>query len=509
MKRRLAAIASALLLVGSGAPLGAQTFVILQGGDTVGVERVTRGAGTFEGEMQVRQPNAVTIRYRGTTGADALIPSLTMETPGGSFTVTFRGDSAFADVGGATQRLPAAAGALPFSNTMLVLLEQVLIRSRVVGGDRVEQPLLNLSGGQVFRLVVQRVGADSVTLTFPDGVEVRARIDAEGRLLGAVVPSQGLEIRRAEGPIGLLAPPPPPDYSAPPGAPYRAEEVRVEVPAGHVLAGTLTIPGGAAGPVPAVLLVTGSGAQDRDAALPLVRGYRLFREVADTLSRRGIAVLRLDDRGFGGSSGDASAATTEDLADDARAALEFLRRRKDVDPSRLGVVGHSEGGVIAPMVAADGPPLRAIVLMAGTSRPGREVLEYQLRNMIGRAPGFSASQRDSALAGIPAMIAARASNAWMRYFLEYDPLPVLGRVKVPVLVLQGATDRQVTADQAEEIATALRAGGNSAVTVRVFPDVNHLFLPDPSGYPQDYAALPPAVSDAVLGTLADWLAREL
>jgi uncharacterized protein len=220
-------------------------------------------------------------------------------------------------------------------------------------------------------------------------------------------------------------------------------------------------------------------------------------------------VLRLDDRGYGQSGGSFAGATTQSFADDVRAALDFLRRRPEIDPARLGLVGHSEGGVIAPMVAAEGPPLRAIALLAGTARTGRRVLEYQLRRNIESDSALPAARRDSAIAAIPATIAALSVDPWMRYFLDYDPLPALGQVKVPVLVLQGATDRQVTADQAEEIAAALRAAGNERVTVRTFPEVNHLFLRDPSGQPQGYAALAPGLSREVLGTLADWLAREL
>ncbi|MBW3630539.1 MAG: hypothetical protein KY464_14745 [Gemmatimonadetes bacterium] len=144
-----------------------------------------------------------------------------------------------------------------------------------------EIPLFNLSGGQTVTGTVRRTGADSVSLTLPPGVEIRARVDPQGRLLGGTVPSQGIEIRRTEAPVGRMAPPPPPDYSAPPGAPYRAENVRIEVPAGHVLAGTLTIPTSRSGRFPAVLLVSGSGPQNRDGALPQPAGYRILRDIAD------------------------------------------------------------------------------------------------------------------------------------------------------------------------------------------------------------------------------------
>jgi uncharacterized protein len=149
------------------------------------------------------------------------------------------------------------------------------------------------------------------------------------------VPAQRLTVTRVDGAHVTPMAAEPPDYSAPAGAPYTAEDVVVHTPMGHTLAGTLTRPRTDA-PVPAVVLITGSGSQDRDEAIPMVRGYRPFRDIADTLSRRGIAVLRLDDRGFGASTGDASTATSADYADDVRAALAWLRARDDIDGAASG-----------------------------------------------------------------------------------------------------------------------------------------------------------------------------
>lgn len=309
------------------------------------------------------------------------------------------------------------------------------------------------------------------------------------------------------------APATPPDYSAPAGAPYTAEEVTVRTPAGHVLTGTLTLPARAGRPVPAVVLATGSGPQDRDGASAAIPGYRPFRQVADTLARRGIAVLRLDDRGVGGSGGVAPDVTTAHFADDLRAAVAYLRARPEIAPGRIGLVGHSEGGVSAPMVAADDPRIRAVALLAGTSRRGREVSLYQNRALLDAVPELTPAQRDSIMATIPAQLDSLAgTGAWLRYWFEYDPLPTARRVRAPVLVLQGATDRQVPEAQARELAGAMRAAGNRDVTLRVFPAINHLFLPDPEGTAnvQRYAGLPSKdVPPAVLGALADWLAAKL
>lgn len=310
----------------------------------------------------------------------------------------------------------------------------------------------------------------------------------------------------------FIAPGTRPDYSAPADAPYTAIDVTVPTPAGHVLAGTLTAPKGAPGRVPAVVLISGSGLQDRDSAIPGVEGYRFFRQIADSLGRRGIAVLRLDDRGWGASGGDVSTATTADLADDARAAVAWLRGRAEIDPARIGLVGHSEGGIIAPMVAAEDARIAAVALLAGQGWTGRRTSDYQLRRTWS-AMGLSQAGMDSmAAVNDPLRERQAALVPWIRWWMDYDPVPVLRRVRAPALVLQGETDWQVAPEQADAIAAALREGGNRDVTVREFPGLNHLFLPDPGGAvaPGAYARLPSKeVPGEVLGALAEWLAARL
>ena len=166
-------------------------------------------------------------------------------------------------------------------------------------------------------------------------------------------------------------PKPKPDYSAPADAPYTAEDVMVKTPAGFTLAGTLTLPKGASRskPVPAIVTITGSGPEDRDEDIGLP-GYQPFRQIADSLGRHGIAVLRMDDRGTGASGGTFKGATSADFAEDIRAGLAYLRTRPEIRADRLGVLGHSEGAIIAPMVAEKEPTLRAIVLLAGIAEPG-------------------------------------------------------------------------------------------------------------------------------------------
>jgi 4-carboxymuconolactone decarboxylase len=296
-----------------------------------------------------------------------------------------------------------------------------------------------------------------------------------------------------------VAPPPAaaapalPDDRAPAGAPYTAVDVTIPTPRGYTLAGTLTRPAGAPARVPVVVTISGSGQQERDERLPMLPAYAFFREVADTLGRRGVAVLRYDDRGTGASGGreTLARATSADFADDARAVVAWLRTRPDVDQGRILLAGHSEGGLIAPLLAAADTALRGVALLAGPAYSGRRILLYQNDQAIAAAPGLSPTQRDSIRARVPADLDSAAStNPWIRYFLAHDPLPVARQLRQPVLILQGDTDRQVTPDQADTLAAALTAAGNRDVTLRRFPDTNHLFLADPSGDPQRYAALP-------------------
>ncbi|MFL5620456.1 MAG: alpha/beta hydrolase family protein [Gemmatimonadaceae bacterium] len=259
------------------------------------------------------------------------------------------------------------------------------------------------------------------------------------------------------------------------------------------------------------MLITGSGPQDRDEATPALRDYRPFREIADTLSRRGIIVLRLDDRGVGGSDIGPLTATTADFADDVRAAVAWLRARSDVDARRVGLVGHSEGALVAPMVAATDSALGALVLIAAPAERGRQILAEQQRMLLGGDLRLSPAERDSARARAAHVTDSLAvAPGWLHFFAEYDPLVAARRVRAPTLVLQGMTDRQVAPEQSRTLAEAMRAGGNRGVVVRTFANMNHLMLDDPSGSPRGYATLPSMrVRRDMLGALADWLARTL
>jgi uncharacterized protein len=500
-------------------------FLIRRGVDTLAVERATIGPRHAEAVLRVRTSPQQVRQLVETDASGAAQHMITLVGRGArgdsaakQLEITVDGDSGTAQPFDAAapaplpaQRIAVPHGAVPFVNPSGLSVELMLRRARAIGGDDATVPLL-IGNGTSVRATVHRVGADSVTVNI-GGVILRARTDAEGRFLGAVVPAQGVVFERLPGDARAASwAPAAPSYAAPAGAPYTAEDVTLTTRAGIRLTGTITVPKSRRGARrPAVVLITGSGSQDRDEATPAVPEYRPFREIADTLSRRGIVVLRLDDRGSGGSDAGPPTATTADFADDIRAAVAYLRTRSEVDPARVGLVGHSEGAIIAPLVAVEDARLRAIALLEAPSERGRLILAEQQRMLLGSDSTRSPAERDSALAR-----AARTTDSlvkepgWLKWFAEYDPLPAARHVRTPVLIVQGETDKQVSARQARELADAMRAAGNQRVTLRMFPRMNHLMLDDPSGDPRGYATLSTkTLRRDMLGVLADWLARTL
>ena len=339
-----------------------------------------------------------------------------------------------------------------------------------------------------------------------------------------------------------------------PPFPYAAEDVRYPNPQADIdLAGTLTIPEGS-GPFPAVALISGSGAQNRDMEL---FGHRPFKVLADHLTRQGIAVLRSDDRGVGDSEGVFADATTGDFADDAAAAVTYLRSRPEVDSRAVGLVGLSEGGLIAPMVAVDSPEVAFIVLLAGPGLPGEEIL-YLQGELISRAMGAADDQiqqsrrlqerlfhvvteesdddvrrerleavlrealsemseeeraalgsTEEAEEGWIRSQLSSLSGPWFRYFLLHDPRPVLREVEVPVLALNGELDLQVPpAENLAAIEAALREGGNEAFVVHELPRLNHLFQTAETGAPTEYARIEETMSPKAMDLVAEWILEQ-
>jgi fermentation-respiration switch protein FrsA (DUF1100 family) len=320
--------------------------------------------------------------------------------------------------------------------------------------------------------------------------------------------------------------------------PYGEEEVTYANKAsGNTLGATLTIPPGK-GPFPAVLLIVGSGPHDRDESL---MGHKPFLVLADYLTRQGIVVLRADKRGVGVSTGDAIAATTADYATDAEAGVAYLKTRPEVNPRKIGLIGHSEGGVIAPMVAARNKDVAFIVMMAGTGVPGDQILVEQAR-LISLAGGIGKEKADQnaaneqailtlletekdaaaldrklhekmAAEGVPeGQIGASihvATGPWFRYFISYDPASALRRVKCPVLAINGSLDLQVPPVQnLPAIRKALQEAGNNHVEVDELPGLNHLFQTAKTGAPSEYGQIVETIAPVALDKMAGWILKQ-
>lgn len=350
----------------------------------------------------------------------------------------------------------------------------------------------------------------------------------------AIAPARGA----AAAPAGQTAP-----------LPYRQEEVQVT--SGSVrLSGTLTLPAGP-GPHPAVVLITGSGPQNRDEE---VLGMPVFRLLADHLTRAGIAVLRYDDRGVGGSTGNISESTSADFAVDALAQVAALKARKDIDPTRIGLLGHSEGGIVAPMAANRSGDVAFVVLVSAPGLTGEQVMLAQ-NELIGRASGapeaqirkngelqrkvFAAARANAGLDEVAAEVRALAREAlegmpeaqrraigdldaaaaraadqqvaglktpWFRYFLSYDPAPALEGLKCPALAIFAERDTQVpAAPNRAAMEAAFSKGGRRNHTIVVMPRANHLYQEAVTGSPGEYATLKKEFVPGFADTVTKWI----
>lgn len=333
--------------------------------------------------------------------------------------------------------------------------------------------------------------------------------------------------------------------------PYYSEEVKFKNAQDDiVLAGTLTMPD-KEGKFPAVILISGSGPQNRNEEL---LGHKPFLVLADHLTKNGIAVLRFDDRGTAESEGDFKTATSFDFAQDVEAALLYLRTRKEINKKKIGLIGHSEGGIIAPMLAAKSKQVDFIVLMAGTGISGDKLLLAQ-QELIGRASGLSEealtkikasnkgafdiisksdnleaikaglndylkqSLKESGVAALPngttedEFISGQIdqlTSPWMLNFLKYDPAPILEKVKCPVLALNGSKDLQVPANlNLVAIERALKNGKNKHFEIIELPNLNHLFQECETGAPSEYARIEQTISPIALTVITDWIVKRV
>lgn len=329
--------------------------------------------------------------------------------------------------------------------------------------------------------------------------------------------------------------------------PYNEEEVTFENKNANIkLAGTLTFPKGG-GNYPAVVLVTGSGRQDRDESL---FEHKPFLVIADYLTRNGIAVLRYDDRGVSKSTGNYSAATTEDFASDALSAVEYLKSRKEINSKQIGIIGHSEGGMVTPIAATNSNDVAFIVLLAGPGVSGKDIIIRQTElilkangtpddeikkdinqaeeayEIINNTPDSSAAYQklknmfDKEVAGLSEedkkkpeyseqnfnQQIATLLSPWFRFFLKFNPQPILENVSVPVLALNGGKDLQVDPEQnLPEIEKALKVGGNKNYKIVELPGLNHLFQKANTGAPSEYGQIEETFSPDALKIMGDWI----
>lgn len=323
--------------------------------------------------------------------------------------------------------------------------------------------------------------------------------------------------------------------------PYREEEVTFDNAKAQVsLAGTLTLPSGQ-GPLPAAILIAGSGPHDRDED---VAGHRPFLVLADHLTRKGIAVLRYDKRGIGKSTGNFDQATTEDFASDAAAALDYLKSRKEINVKKMGLIGHSEGGLIAPMIASRTSDVAWVVLLAAPGLKGEQIMLLQ-SELILKAAGFDderiAKARDFSLQSYalarkerdpevletkltelvdstgmsttlpPTTLKPQAklmTSAWFRFFLDYDPMPALKKTQCPVLALNGDKDLQIASkENLAQIEKALQEGGNKDFETHELAGLNHLFQHAPTGSPIEYGGIQETFAPEALTFVSDWILK--
>jgi pimeloyl-ACP methyl ester carboxylesterase len=333
-----------------------------------------------------------------------------------------------------------------------------------------------------------------------------------------------------------------------PPYPYTEEEVTFRNSVEDFdLAGTLTLPAGE-GPFPAVVLITGSGPEDRDETIFM---HKPFKVIADYLTRNGIAVLRYDDRGVGKSKGSMAEATSLTLAGDAEAAVDYLMHRPEIDSRKIGLAGHSEGGLIAPIVASRNKNIAFIVSLAGPGVTGRDIMLKQARDIMEVSgtdekqieeslninrhlfqmavdepdtrrfakaaldwygseldkQGLDPAERKDKMSAFAEGIVS-VNNPWMRYFIATDPAQFWSKVKCPVLALNGEKDLQVNYEQnLPAIKAALKKGGNRKVKIVALPGLNHLFQHAETGLPAEYIKIEETFSPEVLALMTSWIRR--
>lgn len=392
----------------------------------------------------------------------------------------------------------------PFIERSWALLGEVIRQAKKSNEKRVK--VFNPFFQSTENLDVEFLSKDSVHVT-AGNQRYYLKLNSEGFIQKGILPDYNiiatmvLDLPKAAYSIAPL-------HGAPENAPYTAEEVRIDSPEGHTLAGTLTLPKNYSQPMPAIVLITGAGKLTRNSGSGATS---TFWQLAHHLSSNGIAVLRLDDRGVGESTGNWENNTLQGEAKDIEAGLAYLKKRKDINGKKLGLLGLSEGGLIAPMIAARDSSIAGVILMAGPGEPMKSVWEYQVNYAYSHVPGITKSQVDSLTTKHLAALEDPKLPLKLRSLIEYnDAIPTAQKVTAPILILHGSSDRHVPPTGAANLAKALTEGGNNDVTLHVFPSLSHVFVYDPQGLASGWGKLPSfTIPSEVLNTLSRWTKSKL
>jgi fermentation-respiration switch protein FrsA (DUF1100 family) len=530
-----------------------QAMAMRQAADDVALEGTKLGltlnaagiAGRFEGEVDESGAKYVgTLTLRGGTGEPISVPFSLGRTADAKATQPNTTWEGILDVGGTK---------LPFAIT--------LADHPTFGPlGAIDIPIQGLDG---FPLIVTKGEGGKLACAIPVGVQAVIEVAPKDDKLVGSLKQGGMDIpvemtkRGAQAMAGMSRPQTP---KAP--FPYTTRDVTIPHRFGHTLAGTLSIPARPADAAqapqqakyPAVVMITGSGPQDRDET---IFGHKPFAVIADALTRAGIAVLRFDDRGVGKSTGNFESATSYDFAADVDEATLWLRRQPEIDGARIGLIGHSEGGLIAPVVAkwqwTEGTPTEAIrfmVLLGGPGVSGRDLLLVQMRKLMA-AEGATAEEMDAVqalqAAAMDAVIAektieeitpiarvlvakqldvanahakpvpnadleqltrgavAELTSLWMRSFMAHNPQQWIQELVVPVLAMQGGLDLQVDADQNLTAIEKAAAAGGVKLTAKRYEKLNHLFQPATKGSIDEYGTIETTFDPQALKDLVDWV----
>jgi len=463
------------------APCPRAAYVTYEQGRIAGVEWVEATSKSVHTRSELTQSAIIdsTIALRDDASTSSSSTTLTMAGSPPSKTITHSFDP----------------GMIYWSDMIPSSIQQALDRAIVIGGSSVDVPARSLFSSASGKVSVVRIDPADWTVSYHSKTYL-VLTDDRSCVISASLPAFGVTIERrssfSPASYPMWAP-----YAAPPDRAYTVATAKIPAHGGATLAGTLTRPPHAK-LAPAAVLITGLSSGERNNGQP---PWMPLRDIADALTRAGFAVLRVDDRGIGESTGDSKTWTTPAKAADVRTEVDWLASQPNIDPKRIMLVGYSEGGLIAPMVAADDPSIAAIVTLAGPGVSGNDLARYQTEARVDADPTIAPADREREVE----KQLAEPLDAHESSFMSIDPISYARRVRCPALIIQGSTDLDVPVRSAERLASAMRSNGDPDVTVRFFPNVSHAMLPDVAGVDTGWATLPAFItSPQILQTVTEW-----